>query len=255
MALTAKSTILFGLQVTELNSSIDFKGAVSDTSPRQATLTIGYYSAAGLAREVKRALEEVDTLRTYTVTIDRTLSGGTENRMTITSNGAFFQLLFLTGPRNASSADSLLGFNHADYTGATTYTGSSTLGTLLISQLVGYNYLGPDFMRKVFGNVNVSASGEKEAIVFNIQKFFQVEFKYEPQSKVISEWVSALEWLIQQRPADFTPEITSPTVFYECTLEKSSDDGKGLGYRMDEMLPQFPFFYKTGLMTFRQRNE
>jgi hypothetical protein len=255
MALSATSLFLYGIQVTEFNSSIDFKGAVSDVTPRLASLTIGFYSAAGLAREVKRALEEVDSLRVYTVTIDRTVMAGQENRMTVSSNGAFFQLLFATGPRSASSANSIMGFNFTDYTGATTYTGSSSVGTLLQTTRVGYNYLSPDFMRKVFGTVNISASGEKEAIVFNIQKFFQVEFRYEPKAKVIAEWVPALEWLIQQRPIDFTPEVTSPTVFYEATLERTTDDGKGLGYKMDEMLPQFSNFYKTGSLVFRQRNE
>jgi hypothetical protein len=110
-------------------------------------------------------------------------------------------------------------------------------------------------MRKVFGNVNVSASGQKEAIVFNVQKFFQVEFRYEPKTKVKTQWAPALEWMIQQRPIDFTPEISAPTVFYESTLEKTGADSKGLSYQMDEMLPQFPNFYKTGILTFRQRNE
>lgn len=254
MALSAISTILYGLEVTPLNSSIDFKAALTDLVPRQATLTLGFYSAAGLAREIKRALEELDSLHTYTVTVNRSIAGGTQNRITISTSGTYFRLLFASGPRAASSASGLMGFNPVDYINATSYTGSFTAGTMLQTTRIGYNYLGPDFIRKVFGSVNVSANGDKEAIVFNIQKFFTVDFRYEPKTKVLNEWKPALEWLIQQRPVDFTPEISSPTTFYEATLETSTEDGKGLAYRMEEMLPQFPNFYKTGTMKFRQRN-
>lgn len=255
MALSDRSLLLYGIQVTEFNSSIDFKADALDVSPRQATLNIGFYSAAGLAREIVRALSELDALNTYTVTVDRTIAGGTQNRITISTSGTFLEFYFLTGPRTASTAATLMGFNVLDYTGSTTYTGSFSVGTPLIPTLKGYTYLGPEFDRKVFGSVNISASGVKEAIVFNIQKFIQVEYKYEPKAFVVSDWFPFMEWAIQQRPFDFTPEISSPTVFYECTLEKTQEDGKGLGYKFMEMLPKFANFYQTGLLTMRQRND
>ena len=257
MALSNKSVFNYGIQVTEFNRSLDFKAVISDSTPRQANLNLGFYSIAGLAREVERALTELDTLHTYTVTVDRTILGGTENRMTIASSNSFFQMLFSSGPRVATSCAPLLGFPAVDQTGATSYTGNSTIGTRLepYSRFPGYNYLGPEKNKKVFGNVNISASGLKEAVVFNIQKFFQVEFKYEPDAFVQSDWVPFMEWAIQQRPLEFTPDISDPNTFYEATLEKTEADGKGLAFMFKEMLPQFPGFYRTGLLTFRQRNE
>lgn len=254
MALSDRSLFLYGIQVTEFNSSIDFKAVITDTSPRQATLNLGFYSADGLAREIVRALSALDTLHTYTATVDRTVSGGTQNRITVTSSNTFFQLLFFTGPRSASSAATLMGFNAADYTGATSYTGSASVGTRLIPTLKGYNFLPPEFNQKVFGSVNISASGEKEAIVFNIQRFWMVEFKYEPKAFVNSDWRPFMVWAMQQRPLEFTPELSSPTVFYEGTLETSEADGKGLAFKFPEMLPQYPNFYRTGALNFRQRN-
>jgi hypothetical protein len=252
VALSAQSVFLWGYEVTEFNSSIDFKSSATGAE-FLATLTQGTYSATSLLQEVKRAMEAADPLHSFSATINRTVNSGTENRISIGTNGTYLDLLFLTGTRNASSADSLLGFNHADYTGATGYTGSVSSGTVLIPDYIGYNYLGPDFMRNVFGSLSVTAGGIKEAIVWQVQQFFQAEFKHEPQQKVIDEWMPFLVWAIQQRAFEFTPEITNPTVFYECTLESSPADGKGLGYIMQEQLPEMPFLYRTGLMKFRRK--
>lgn len=252
MALRSKSLFLFGFSVTAGNRSIDFK-----TSPggieRQATLSLGYYTLGGLLDEVVRAMTAADPANTFTASANRTFAGNTENRVFISTSATFFSLLFGTGSRSASSVAPLIGFNPVDYTGLTSYGGNHSAGTALIPELYGYNYLGPDFMRTNFGSVNIAADGTKEAIVFSIQRFFQVEFRYEPEDKVIAEWAPFFTWMIQQRPLEFTPNITSPTVFYDATLESSSSDMKGLSYAMKEMLPQFPFLYTTGNMKFRQK--
>jgi len=197
-------------------------------------------------------MQDADPSHTYTVTMNRTFNSNTENRITIATSGIFLSLLWATGPRAASAAATLLGFNVTDRTGSTSYQGNNSSGTILIPSLYGYNYLSPDFMRNLFGTVSITAGGLKEAIVWNIQRFFQVEFKHQPYSKVVNEWTPFLTWAIQQRPIEFTPEITSPTVFYQATLESTSADQKGLGFTMPEELPEMPFFYHTGNMKFRQ---
>lgn len=251
MALRDKSLFLYGFEVTQFNSSIDFKAA-SLGPTLMATLTFGFYSLTSLMTEIKRAMQAADPANIYTVTADRTFSAGLQNRVTISTSGSFLSLLFLTGPRTASTTAPLIGFAVADRTGSTSYTGTSSAGTVLVSELNGYNYLSPDFNHKIYGSVNISTSGVKEAVVFQIQKFLQVEFKYEPEAKWIVQWTPFMDWIIQQRLFEFTPEIKSPTVFYEVTLESSSADNKGLAFKPAEMLPNFPFNYQTGLLTFRQ---
>ncbi len=204
--------------------------------------------------EIKRAMEAADPANTYTVTADRTVSGGTENRITIATSGAFLELLFLSGPRTSSTIAPLIGFTTTDQTGSTSYTGTSTAGTALVSELVGYTFVPPEMRKKVFGNVNISTSGKKEAIVFSIQKFFTVEFKYEPTAKVETEWEGLNDWMMQQRLFDFTPNITAPSTFLEATLEQHQGDNQGLGFAMREMLPLFPDLWTTGIMTFRLNN-
>lgn len=250
MALKAKSMFLYGLQVTPLNNAIDFQ-AVSLGPVLLATLTQGFYSLTSLSAEIVRALQAADPVNTYTVTVNRNFMGGTQNRVTINSSAGFFSILFGTGPRATSSCATLIGFPAANQTGATFYTGTSSAGIPLITTLVGYGYTPPTMMHKIQGNVNISANGTKEAVVFQIQQFWQVNYQHEPEAKVIAEWGALMDWLIQQRLFEWTPEITSPTVFIEGTLETTAEDGKGLGFNFKEMLPNFPFDYQTGNMKFR----
>lgn len=254
MALGAKSLMLYGLEVTDDNSSLDFKTSALGPE-RQASLELGFYSVTSLLEEIERAMRAADSSVEYSAVADRTVAGGTQVRITISTTGGFLSLLFASGSRTASTCAELLGFAVADQTGSTSYTSSSTIGTALINNLIGYNYNGPqgdtpDIHRKIFGSVNVSANGTKEAIVFNIQKFIEVQFKY-IESDELSDWMSFFDWAIKQRPFDFTPEITDPEVYREVTLESTSQDNKGLAIMLKEMLPRFPNLYDTGLLKFR----
>lgn len=249
MALTAKSLFVYGLQVTTLNQNLDFKNA-SLGSTMTAVIGLGFYSPQGLAEAIALALQTQDSVNIYTVTVTRNIMGGTQNRITIATNGAYLSLLFGTGPNVNTSISSLAGFNPSDYTGATSYIGAQTTGSSLIPTYIGYNYLDSNNMSKVFGAVNVAASGLKEAVTFNIQQFIEVQFKYEDKTR-LSLWKSFFFWTQAQKPFDFTPEISSPDNYFSCTLEKTDYQDQGLGWRMPEMLPDYPNNYQTGPLVFR----
>ena len=250
MALTARSLFLYDLEVRADNQNIPFR-AVFLGAQLNGVVPVGFYSLTSLLSAIKAALEIADPANTYTVTADRTFVGGTENRITIATSGAYLDLLFATGTLAASSIRDLIAFGIFDYTGFTTYTNGDSTGVALVTEWYGNNYQPPEVFTRNFGNVNVSASGIKEAITWNVQSFIGVEFKFEPQAKVLTEWSDLINWMIQQKPFDFTPEITSPSVVIEVTIEKTSEDGKGLAFNMREMIPQYPFMYTTGAMTFR----
>lgn len=249
MALSSRSLFLYGFQVTELNSSFDFR-AVSAETPRLATLNLGYYSLTSLLQELVRAIQAVDQSRVYTATVDRTVGGGSQNRVTISSSGTYFQILGATGPRVASSCLPLFGFSALDYSGALTYMSQATAGTSLSPSYIGYNYMGPDDFQEVDGTVSRSASGIKEAIVFSVKKYWQVEFKNEPKAN-LTAWRPFMQWLMLQRPIDFTPEISAPATVYQGTIDKTESNGNGLAFKMKEQLSQMPNFYGTGLLTFQ----
>lgn len=249
MALRAKSLFLYGFDINATNSSLDFRVNAGPTL--QATLRFGYYSLNALMTEVVRAMGEQAPLETFSYSINRTVSGGLQNRVTISIAAGTITLLFGSGPRLSSSCSAILGYPATNATGANLQS-STTAGTALVTELAGYTYLSPDFTRKVKGSVNISASGVKEAIVYEVQQFAQVEFKHEPEAKVITQWTPLMDWMMQQRPIEFTPEITSPSDVIEGTLERTGYDNAGLGYQLLEMLPQFPFYYRTGLLVFRK---
>ena len=252
MALTAKSLFLYGLEVTETNRYLDFKTSFGG-SQLTATLRLGYYSLSGLMTEVQSQLKSAAPAYSWFVTADRTFSGGTQNRVSIQTSSVYLEINFATGTHASTNCALLLGFPNADQTGDVTYTGTSTAGTALVTEWWGKNYRPPELYRKNFGAVNVSASGEKESVVWALQRFIEVEYQYESQTKAYTQWSPLIDWMIQQRRFDFTPEISAPSNVYDCTLEKSSADGKGLAFNMKEMLPQFPFRFTTGAMTFRVR--
>lgn len=249
MALTSKSLFIYGLQVTALNANLDFKAA-SGGPVLTAVLDLGFYSVNGLASAIATAMGDVDAGNTYTAIVDFSIAGGTQNRITIKTTGIYLSLLFASGPNTTTNCASLIGFNVSDYTGATQYTGSQSVGTTLLPDYLGYNYLDDQNQAKVFGSVNVSAAGTKEAVVWSPQNFVNIEFRYELQVN-LPRWVSFFNWAIQQRPFDFIPQVGVPSKNFQLTLESTSYDGKGLGFQMKEMLPNFPFHYQTGPLTMR----
>lgn len=249
MALGAKSLFTYKIEVTTLNQNLDFVITFGGDT-LTAVLDVGFYSPTTLAQEIAFQLQSIDSTNIYTVTVTRNVMGGTQNRITIATNGTYLDLLFGSGPNVNTSCAGLIGFNGSDYTGATSYTGSASTGSILIPDFIGYNFLSQLNGAKVFGAVNVAASGLKEAVTFNIQQFIEVEFKYEAKARLIL-WQDFFTWAQAQKQFDFAPEISVPDTFYTCTLEKTMAHDQGLGWKMPEMLPNYPNFYNTGPLVFR----
>jgi hypothetical protein len=250
MALKNPSLILYGYNIDVSNQYIDFQNS-SGGPILTAVLEQGNFSLSDLISNIVSALGVQDAVNTYTVTADRTIAGGTQNRVTISTNGIYLKILFGSGPNAAASVASTIGFLESDYSGHTTYTGAMTSGISIQPTYTGYNWVAPTRNRKLFGAVNVSAAGVKQAIVFQLQQFFEVEFRYETESRVDAIWQPFMDWAAQQFDLEFTPDITQPETFYNCTLESTESDDTGLGWMMSEMLPEYPFLYQTGKLKFR----
>ena len=249
MALNSKSVLTYGITVTTLNNAIDFKNT-SGGGQLTAILTAGAYSPTSLAVEIGYQLQSIDPVNIYTVTVARNIFGGTQNRITISTNGTFLSLLFSSGSNASTSAAGIMGYNPVDYTGSTSYSGSQSMGTALVPEYIGYNYLDDSNMAKLYGAVNISSSGLKEAVTYSIQKFIEVEFKYISKAN-LPFWQDFFFWAIQQQAFDFTPQISDPDTVYNVTLEKTDYQDQGMGFRMPEMLPDFPNVYMTGPLVFR----
>ncbi len=250
MALKDKSLFLYGLSVGTTNYYLPFKAA-SGGPEIDAVIPATYYTLTSLATAIALAMNTADTANTYTVTVDRTAGSNLQNRFTISTNGIYLSLLFGSSTLASLSIATTIGFTATDTTGSTSYTSSSTSGTALTTSWYGFNYQPPSVNLRTIGSVNMSADGSKETVWWSVQQFLGVEFKYEGQAYVLASWQPLLVWMSKGQPFEFTPEINTPATNYSCTLEKSQGDGKGLGFMMKEMIPDFPFVYATGAMEFR----
>ncbi len=250
MALRDKSLFNYGITIDATNQYLDFLN-VGAGSQYHAVIPASYYTLGTLATAIALAMNQADPTNTYTCTVDRTYGSNLQNRITIATNGSYLSLLFASGTYTLTSIATTIGFTATDKTGALTYTSAATVGTALQPVWYGNNYTPPQAYQKNTGDVAISASGVKEGISWSIQQFIQVEFKYEPNASVLAYWDAFIQWMILQKPFEFTPEVNVPSVVYSVTLEKSPGDGKGLGFMMKEMTPDFPFVYTTGSLEFR----
>lgn len=261
MAVNDRALFLYGFDINAFNQYINFKS--SSLGPvLTATLTPGNYTATEFMAEIKSAMEIADTLyaaSTFTLSLNRTVGGGLSNVMTISTNKPFLSLLFGSGPNAATNPSSLMGLSNSDYTGATSYAGSTNAGTILVPDFPTYNYLDPDSYVTNDGVKNVSSAGIKETLVFTQMQFFQGQWKYINNFKTntqLSQWQNFLKYAVKQLKFEFQPSVfEDPTVFFQCTLESTGGDGNGMGYKLNQMLGDGLYrFYDTGLMKFRINN-
>lgn len=246
---------LYGFDVTAFNRYLPFK-RTSLGSELLAVLEIRNYTATEFMAEVKRAMEVADPLNTYTVTLNRTIMSNRENRMTVVTSGSYLDLLFGTSSSAANSVRDLMGFAHSDYTGATSYTGYISAGTILIPEFATWDYLGPDQYATNDGVKSVSASGIKETLVFAQMYFIQGQWKYITNfggRTQLTEWQNFLKYATRQLKFEFTPSLNEDSeTFYQVTLESTPADSNGLGYKLSQQRGEGLFrFYDTGVLKFR----
>lgn len=254
MALSGQSLFLYGYTITSTNRYISFGSDVTQVGALAltATINLGSYSLTGLLTAVATAMQASDPTRTYTVTADRTISGGTQNRVTISTSGSYLSIFFSSG--NTFNPATLLGFGLSDLVGSTSYTAGATSGTAMLPTSyfpqanVGFNYLSPNSLFSNFGVSNISASGVKQSVTYGRQEFWQVQFRYFTRAFRDSDWTPLLHWLIQQKEVEYTPNILSPNTFHTGTLE---DPNSGLDIEISELLPELPNLYETPLLKFR----
>lgn len=250
-----RALFLYGFSVTNDNKYLDFRS--QNLGPElTATLNPQNYTATEFMAEIKRAMEIADPSNIYTISLNRTVAGGTDNRMTVVTNGSYLDLLFQTGTHADNSPSVLMGFDHVDYTGGLSYTGSVTAGTILYPEFATFDYLGPDDYVSNDGVKNISAAGVKETLVFAQMFFIQGQWKYITNFNgrtQHTEWQNFLKYATKQLKFEFSPSINEdPDLFYQVTLETTSGDGNGMGFKFMQQRGEGLFrFYDTGIMKFR----
>ena len=61
-----------------------------------------------------------------------------------------------------------------------------------------------------------------------------------------------MQYCIQKKFLEFMPDKDLPNTFYRVVLESTSDDGKGMGYKLQEQYSKgLVGYYETGILKFR----
>jgi hypothetical protein len=240
--------INYGLEVTTANRSLDFKSSMGGPE-KQATLRVGLYSLTALAQEVARAMSDADGgANIYTVSVDRTIGGGAQNRVTIETDGAYLDLLFATGTRTASTCATLLGFNVTDRTGATSYNGNNTAGEIIVPTYPPYDLQQPGTIHDARRSLNETTSGFVETVSFSTFRNFQFKIRYMAEdSAEFAAFQDFHIWLLRGGPIEFAHEITDPTDYAA---------GIPINLRtpieLNRMLPGHYDYFETPVYTFRE---
>lgn len=246
----------YGFDVSfNTNRYINFKIAALGT-PLTAVLNPGNYTMSEFLLAIKAALQLADPTNTYTVVVNRTADAFRGNRVTISSSGSYFSLLFGTGVNASNSPAALLGFDLIDYTGFTSYAGYQSAGKILVAGLPTYDYLSPENYTEKDGVKNISSSGIKETLVFADMRFINGEWKYISNfdgSGELTAWQNFIDYATKQLSFEMTPSIYEDSEkYYQVTLEKTPQDSNGMKHQFKQMMGDGLYrFYTTGPLTFR----
>lgn len=224
-----------------------------------AVLTPGSYSHEDLADQMKIAFDAAGAL-TYTVTFNRA-----DQTYTIAATGTF-ALLVSTGSQVGTGPFTLIGFTGADRTGASTYTGNTTAGSVYEPQFLLQNFVDEDDnQQKIDPSVNESSDGIVEVVSFGTRQIYELSIRFATDRDVtksgqiknnatgVADLRTFMQRIIDKSPFEFMKNIAARTTFDKVILESTPEDSKGTAYRLKEMsLNGGPTgFFGTGLLRLR----
>lgn len=256
MALGTFSKFYYGYEIDLENYKIDFDEGSGELT---AELTVGTYSPAGLATEIKTQLDAVGT-KTYTVTFNRS-----SRFFTIACDSGTFDILIDTGTNKSLSPYDLLGFTGSvDLTGAGSYSSDSASGYEYKPQFWLQDYTSPDdWIELIDPSVNISANNIVEVVSFGDVSFteFTIQFITDlpMDGRVILNNPNGvfdanhfMQYAIRKGKLDFMPDVNNLNTYWTLILESTPDNRSGVGYRLrEETSRNLPNIYQTGRLKFR----
>jgi len=255
MSINSRSSFIYGYTVDETNFYVDFDEGGGELS---AELDINDYSMTDFAIELARAMTEAGG-QTYSAAVDRSTRKIT---ISATSN---FDLLISTGSHVGTAAWSLIGMSGADKTSTNSYESDSSTGSEYRPQFKLQEYIDfEDFQTSVQGNVNESANGDVEVVSFGNVKFAECNITFatnvnqgesdviENNASGVADLRSFMEYCITKGILEFIPDRDIPNTFKKVLLESTTQDKKGIGFRLYELYGRgLPNYYETKKLKWR----
>jgi len=254
MAITTRSSFIYGHTITDDNAYINFmEDGITELT---AIIDVGSYTISQFVDKVAIALNEVGD-STYTVTLDRDT-----RKITITAD-ANFDLLVTTGTQAGISAFSLIGFT-TDRSSALTYEGDTASGSIYYPQYNLQEYVSfEDIEEAVQSKVNESSSGEIEVVSYGTRNFSEFNIKYatditgqgaiDNNATGVSDLRAFMQYITKKRPIEFLPDKSDTNIFYSTLLESTSTSKDGTGFTLKELYSQkLANYFETGKLVFRK---
>lgn len=252
--ITTLSIFYYGTRVTRANRALDFSETLGVEI--QANLNLGDYTLGDFAAEIQRAMRVVGT-QLYTVTVSRAT-----RIITITAPLAF-DLLTDTGSRSSEAIWLLAGFNTgSDYTGLTTYAGSSGAGFEYRTQYPVGDYISEgDNPTRESATFSVTPTGVGQMISFadsarvrmDIRLVTNLLLKNAPffyNANGVNDCKAFMQYLLDKNKVEFMPDVADRNTFSKLFMESTAEDRDGFNYVLKNMTtPEIKF---TGRLTFRK---
>lgn len=253
--ITTESAFYYGFEITANNKFICFDEGGGELI---AEMRVGKYTLTSGVNEAIRAMNDAGSL-VYSGSLNRS------TRLLTISSTANFSLLTTSGT-NTLSAFPVLGFSGADKSGASTYTGSSAIGTSYRPQFRLQSYVDfNDNQQAVDSTVNISANGQVELIRFGVVKLMECNIDFitdidqghggyiRTELTGVSKARTLMEYLVNKGPLEFVPDIENPNTYTNCVLESTPESKDGVNFKLKEKFSSGLIgYYSTGLLTFRE---
>lgn len=223
-------------------------------------LNSGSYTLEDFATELGRALNEYTTIiNNYDITVDRAT-----RKITISADN-IFSILTTSSGQLATSTFLLAGFSGSDKTGATSYEGDNSSGSIYNVQykLQGYTNF-ENQQGKQSSILNTPADGAfVEVISYGSEKIMDCEIKFatdyelDKTSQVrenlngVSDLRDFMLYITNKAPIEFIPNENLPNTFTKCILDRTPEDGKGTKFKLKED-KKWRETYTTGMIKFRE---
>lgn len=245
--------------ISASNNLFDFLEPSGLNIELNATIASGAYSLTSLMSAVQDSLNALGDL-TYSLSLNR------DTRLVTITCSAIFDMLITSG----SSADkifSTLGFNGADLTGATSYTGDTAIGSTYSPQFRPQEFKSfNDNKENIAASVNESADGIVEVLTFGVVSRMTMNLKYitdrlrgkdsriANNQNALSELRTFLDFLITKQDLEFMIDKSDTSTFDTVFLDRTATSRAGVGYEIRELIGEgLNDYYETGRLVFRKK--
>lgn len=255
MALSTRSKIFYGWDVTENTRYIEFNDGFFD---RSAIISINSYSPEDLAQEIAGKMSSVSNV-VFSCTFDRA------TRKFNISAGTNFTLLFSSGAYVEQSIHLLLGFSSADKSGSSSYESDVSSGKEYTTQFIPQSYKPTNLNKKATdGVVNKTATGVIEVVKYGNERFLEFELLFitniqqevgsiiESSETGVEDYIDFIEYATEKRKIQFMPNYTQVESYQSFILESTEQSPLGLDYELIEMYDRgLANYYRSGKLKFR----